>query len=126
MPTADDLYAMIIENYHTLEAIPEEAHLLCPKVNDFDIRNGYDEPDEPGEDITVEEKTRRIQDGEERLKTSYQLAFILGLQQDQVGSWSLVWKTRVENCLTKCDQCVRNWHSGRASFLRSVLEYVLA
>lgn len=113
---------MIIENYHKLEEIPEDVHLLCPKVDDFDVHNAYEEPDEPGEEITVEEKKKRIEAGEERLKVSYDLGLLLGLTEDHVVTWTKYWKARVENCLKKCDRCVRNWHSGREGFLRNVLE----
>lgn len=124
MLTTEELYNKIIEDYRKLEDIPEETHVLCPKIDDSDVTNAYDEPDEPGEDITVEEKKRRIQDGEERLNVCYQLSLMLGLNAGDVQSWLDGWQTRVEGCLKKCDQCVRNWHSGRDGFLRTVSEYV--
>jgi len=121
MLTTDELYELIINNYHELEAIPEATHLLCPRVNESDA-NSYDAPDEPGEDITVEEKRQRIEDGERRFLVASRLSLMLGLNAEQVKSWLEIWKTRLEACLRKCDQCVRNWHSRRAEFLRYVSE----
>jgi hypothetical protein len=123
MLSTDELYNIIIENYRKLEEIPGDAHALCPKLDDFDITN-YDYPDEPGEDATVGEKKQRIKDGEARLNVSYKLGLMLGLNEDQVKSWLDGWKSRVEGCLRKCDQCVRNWHSGREEFLGTLSEYV--
>jgi senataxin len=121
MLTTDELYELIINNYHELEGIPEETHLLCPRVDDSDT-NAYDEPDEPGDDITAEEKQQRIKDGEERFLVASRLSLMLGLNAEQVKSWLETWKTRLETCLRKCDACVRNWHSRRADFLRYVSE----
>lgn len=119
MLTTDELYELIINNYHELEAIPEETHLLCPRVDDSDA-TAYDEPSEPGDDITAEEKQQRIQDGDKRFLVASRLSLMLGLNAEQVKSWLETWKTRLEACLRKCDACVRNWHSRRADFLRYV------
>jgi len=121
--STDDLYNLIIENYHELEAIPEETHVLCPRVDDSDA-NAYDAPDEPGDDITVEEKARRIEKGQKNFEVSCNLSLMLGLNAEQVKSWLETWKARLEACLRKCDQCVRKWHSDRDWFLRKVSTYV--
>jgi senataxin len=121
MLTTDELYELIIDNHHKFENIPEASHLLCPKVDDSDA-NAYDAPDESGEDITVEEKQQRIKDGDERFLVATRLSLMLGLNAEQVKTWLDEWKTRLEDCLRKCDQCVRNWHQRRADFLRYVSE----
>lgn len=123
MLTTDELYTLIIDNYHELEAIPEDAHLLCPRVDDSDT-NAYNAPDEPDDDITVEEKKRRIEVGLHRFDVACKLSLMLGLNAEQVKSWLETWKARLEACLRKCDQCVRHWHSRRDQFLRTVSEYV--
>lgn len=123
MLSTDELYSLIIENYHRFEEVPDEAHVLCPKVNNQDA-NAYEAPDEPGDDITVEEKAQRIRDGQERFEITCNLSLMLGLNADQVRSWLEAWKTRLEACLRLCDKCVRKWHSDRESFLRRVSGYV--
>lgn len=121
MLTTDDLYTLIIDNYHELEAIPEDAHLLCPKVDDSDLTS-YNAPDEPEDDITAEEKKKRIEDGSRRFGVACKLSLMLGLNAEQVKTWLETWKARLEGCLHKCDQCVRNWHSRRSQFLKEVSE----
>ncbi|KAL1882083.1 hypothetical protein VTK73DRAFT_2492 [Phialemonium thermophilum] len=111
---------MLMAAYHKFESIPPNLHLLCPKVEDLDEED-YDEPDEPG-GITIAEKHRRIQEGKERLTISYQLCLLLGLSEEQAGNWIKVWAERLNEFLTKCSHCTRNWHSGRAPFLKLVLD----
>ncbi|KAB5560107.1 SEN1 N terminal-domain-containing protein [Coniochaeta sp. 2T2.1] len=115
----DDLYDSIINNYHDLQAVPEDTHILCPKVSDDDP-NDYKEPGEPGEDITVEEKKKRIADADKRLGVAYRLSLMLGLNAEQMKTWLENWALRVEGSLRTCDQCIRNWHLGRDKFLNSV------
>jgi len=116
----DELYSMIMDDYHKLEEIPPDLHLLCPKVSDEDTED-YEDFDEPG-GITVEEKKKRIEDAKTRHDVTYRLCFLMGLAEEQASSWTEQWAKRLERCLTSCDICVRNWHLGRETFLKLVLE----
>lgn len=121
LPPAE-LYSMIMEDYHKLEEIPPEAHLLCPKVDDDDCEN-YDDLDDPG-DISAEEKKRRLEDAKKRHEITYRLCFLMGLSEEQGSTWIEVWAKRLEGFLTRCDRCVRSWHLGREPFLKLTMEYV--
>lgn len=118
----EELYSMLMEYFHKLEEIPPELHLLCPKVNDEDVED-YEDLDEPG-DISAEEKKKRIEDAKARHEITYRLCFLMGLSEEQAGSWMETWAQRLEGFLTKCDRCIRNWHLGREPFLKLTLEYV--
>lgn len=122
MLNPDELYSMIMDNYHKLEAIPPDLHLLCPKVDDEDLEE-YGDTDEPG-GISAEEKKRRIEDAKTRHDITYRLCFLMGLSEEQASTWIEEWAKRLQEFLTKCDRCVRNWHLGREPFLKIVLEYV--
>jgi senataxin len=122
MKSTDDIYDSIMENYHKLEEIPPNIHLLCPKVGEHDTED-YESPDEPGTEIDVKEKQSRIESSKTRQSIMYQLCLLLGLDPEQAGAWLADWTKRLEGFLTTCDRCIVNWHRGRAPFLKTILEY---
>ena len=115
---------MYMDDFHKLEKIPPGPHLFCPKIDDNDAEDYDDaeEPQEPGE-ITAAEKQQRIDEGKARAHVAYRLSYLLFFPE-RTTTWLNTWTKRVEECLTNCDHCVRNWHLGREPFLKATLEYV--
>lgn len=119
MPNLEGLYRALTKFYEEFQQYPEEAHLLCPKIDDIDCTN-YDEPDAADQDgATSDEKKQRLSDYVCRRMTTYRLSIFLAIPED-AGPWLPVWTDTVNKFLTHCDRCARNWHKFRDTFLRAL------
>lgn len=103
--------------YKKFRDVPEEAHLLCPKV-DEDDEEDYDEPNQPGVDITAEQKQQRIRDGEERVRITYWTGLLMAYGKDKAGVWLQSWADRMSTFVHNCDKCVTNWHMNRKKYMQ--------
>ena len=106
-----------------VEDYPPDAHLFCPKLDDLDDAI-YDPPEAPDDTITAEEKHKRLEDARDRQITAYYLSILLSIEQEEAKMWRQTWETRVEQCLSVCDSCVRMWHKQRTQFLEALIECV--
>ncbi|KAH8662064.1 SEN1 N terminal-domain-containing protein [Xylariales sp. PMI_506] len=101
-------------------AIPQDVHLLCPKVGEDDDED-YDDLDEPGA-IGVDEKKKRLQDHKNRVALVYRSSLIFGFPEEDAGGLQDTFRTRTGAFLTSCAPCVRNWHRNRKPFLKHLSE----
>jgi senataxin len=51
----EEVYDSLMNYHQKLEQTPQELHLFCPRVNDDDFED-YENLDEPGTDVTVEQR----------------------------------------------------------------------
>ncbi len=103
-----------------LQEIPLERHLLCPKISDEDGEN-Y-KTDDPGSEISADEKKKRIQDGEKRIEITYWNSLIFGFDKSDAGKWLDDFSQRLEKCLKYCSDCVLNWHMKRRTHMNKFAE----
>ncbi|KAI1362492.1 SEN1 N terminal-domain-containing protein [Xylaria arbuscula] len=101
-----------------LRDVPPDVHLFCPRVSPDDDEI-YEDPDAPSS-ISPAERQQRIEDGQGRLDLMYNCSLILGLSRDAAGSHRSEFDSRCDTFLTTCASCVRNWHKGRATFLKDI------
>jgi senataxin len=107
--------------FEKLQDIPSEHHLLCPKISDEDSEN-YRALNDPNSEITIEEKQKRIEDGERRIEITYWNSLIFGFDKKDAGKWLEDFTGRVERCLKFCSDCVLNWHMKRRAHLNKYAE----
>lgn len=112
---SDDL---VTDWYKKLEKVPEGPHMLCPKISDDDDED-YDDLTTEGYEITLEEKKKRVLEGEERLEIAYWNSLLLAYGRDGAGIWLKDWDRRVTPNLHSCDKCVTNWHMNRKKYLQA-------
>jgi len=122
MKTVEEIYDEIIRSHQDLEKIPPKLHLFCPKVHEDDDED-YAAADEPGHAITIQEKQARIADAKDRLQKASWTSLILGIKEEQASRWRPEWIAQTEVFLTKCDNCVRNWHMSRKALRNRLLKY---
>lgn len=116
------IYEKITDSYELWAGLPEEPHLLCPKVNDDDEEDYSALGPQTTTGITLEEKQHRIQDAQRRTELTYDLSLLLGISKEQAGGWIEQWTERIELFLTKCDACILTYHMHRKVFLKKLLE----
>lgn len=115
-PVAEDL---VLDWYKKFEAIPDDGrHLLCPKLSDDDDED-YDDLTESSEEVSLEEKKQRVEDGNDRLDVTYWNCLLMAYGHDGGGEFLRQWNKRVEQNLHSCDKCVTNWHMNRKKYLRT-------
>ncbi|GJN81249.1 DEAD-box type RNA helicase [Purpureocillium lilacinum] len=107
--------------FEELQKLPREHHLLCPKVGPDDDEN-YKNLEDPESRITVDEKKRRIEDGDRRVEITYWNSLIFGFEKRDAGQWLNEFTTRLESCLRECPACVLNWHMKRKAHLQKFAE----
>lgn len=112
-----DLHEELIQWYEKIQAFDDECHLLCPRVNDEDNEN-YRIQDDPDSAISRDEKTKRIEQGRERLEITYWNCLIFGFDQSSQGKWGEQLGERLNACLKHCADCVYNWHMNRRPLLQ--------
>ena len=116
----EQLYDVLVTYHQQLDQVPAETHLFCPKIDDDDPVN-YEEPDQAEDGVTSEEKKARLKALDARQQAASYLSLLLGMADENVGSWLDEWQERTEKFLKKCDACVRKWHQSRDSFIRLLL-----
>jgi senataxin len=94
------------------------AHLFCPRISDDDDEI-YEDFDAVSS-ISRQEKEQRIEDGQARLDLMYNCSLILGLSREAAGPLRSEFDARTDDFLQTCASCVRNWHKGRAQFLKDI------
>ncbi|KAG7138890.1 hypothetical protein HYQ45_003936 [Verticillium longisporum] len=102
--------------YKKFQKIPEEAHLLCPKVDDDDEED-YDDP-AASDTLSADDKKKRIQDGQDRIEIVYWTSLLMAYGKDKAGVWLSDWTDRMATYMHTCDKCVLNWHMNRKKFIR--------
>ncbi|CAM1502138.1 Fc.00g041220.m01.CDS01 [Cosmosporella sp. VM-42] len=107
--------------YEELQKIPTECHLLCPKTFNDDEED-YKTLDDPDSEISIDEKKKRIQKGDERIEVTYWNSLIFGFDKQDAGKWLDEFATRLEECLKLCSDCVLNWHMKRKNYLQKFAE----
>ncbi|KAI8946552.1 SEN1 N terminal-domain-containing protein [Xylaria longipes] len=103
-----------------LRDIPSNLHLFCPRVS-VDDDEIYEDPDAVSS-ISPDEKQQRIEDGQGRLDLMYNCSLILGLSREAAGPHRPEFDSRCDAFLTTCASCVRNWHKGRAGFVKDITD----
>ncbi|KAI0195804.1 SEN1 N terminal-domain-containing protein [Xylaria flabelliformis] len=101
-----------------LREISPNLHLFCPRIS-ADDDEIYEDPDAVSS-ISPDEKEQRIEDGQLRLDLMYSCSLILGLSREAAGPHRPEFDSRCDAFLTTCASCVRNWHKGRAIFLKEI------
>ncbi|KYK59906.1 hypothetical protein DCS_01040 [Drechmeria coniospora] len=107
--------------FEELQKVPAEHHLLCPKISTDDAED-YKSFDDIYSRITVEEKKKRIEDGDRRIEITYWNSLIFGFDKKDAGKWLNEFTTRLEDCLKSCPGCVLNWHMKRRANLQKFAE----
>lgn len=101
-----------------LRNVPPDVHLFCPRISPDDDEI-YEDPDAPSS-ISPAERQQRIEHGQARLDLMYNCSLILGLSKEAAGDHRRDFDSRCDTFLTTCASCVRNWHKGRATFLKDI------
>ncbi|KAJ2995281.1 hypothetical protein NUW58_g1313 [Xylaria curta] len=101
-----------------LRNVPPNPHLFCPRVSPDDDEI-YEDPDAISS-ISPDEKQQRIEEGQKRLDLMYNCSLILGLSREAAGPHRPTFDSRCDTFLKSCASCVRNWHKGRAPFLKDI------
>ncbi|KAJ2901914.1 hypothetical protein MKZ38_001266 [Zalerion maritima] len=109
-----------------------QAHLLCPKTHDGDIADYQNLVEEQIENdnghmqlLTIDVKKRRLEDAQSRIQTTLAYSVVVGLDEATAGSWLQEFKDDLNASLSKCDQCIRNWHLRRGPLItRLTKDYV--
>ncbi|GAP87173.1 putative helicase sen1 [Rosellinia necatrix] len=101
-----------------LRDVPPDFHLFCPRIS-ADDDEIYEDPDAVSS-ISHDEKQQRIEDGQARLDLMYNCSLILGLSREAAGPHRPDFDSRCDAFLTTCASCVRNWHKGRAAFIKDI------
>ncbi len=104
--------------FGNLRDIPSDLHLFCPRIS-ADDDEIYEDPDAVS-NISPDEKQQRIEAGQGRLDLMYSCSLILGLSEEAAGPHRTEFDSRCSAFLTTCASCVRNWHKGRAAFLKDI------
>ncbi|KAH6888116.1 SEN1 N terminal-domain-containing protein [Thelonectria olida] len=107
--------------YEELREFPVENHLLCPRTSEDDDEN-YKTLDDPGSNISIEEKKQRIEQGQKRIEVTYWNSLIFGFDKSIAGQWLEDFTKRLEDCLRLCSDCVLNWHMKRRARLQKFAE----
>ena len=101
--------------------IPEEAHLLCPRINAEDDED-YNNVSAPSSNISQKEKALRVEEGDKRIEITYWLTVVFGYDEKEAGQFLHDYASRLSDTLETCADCVRNWHRMRQHFLQEFLE----
>ncbi|KAI1815392.1 SEN1 N terminal-domain-containing protein [Poronia punctata] len=115
---AAGVHNVLDSGFAKLREIPAEVHLFCPRLSDDD--NEVYEDFDAETSISRQEKEKRIEDGQARLDLMYNCSLILGLDREDAGSHRPEFDSRCDSCLRSCPSCVRNWHKGRAQFVKDI------
>lgn len=118
-----DLNEELVKWFEVFQKVDQECHLLCPKLSDDDFED-YKTLSDPHSEISVEEKQKRIKDGEARIEMTYWNSLIFGYDKKDAGKWLDTFTDRLEHCLKLCSDCVLNWHMKRRAHLEKFAEYV--
>ncbi|KAI1436420.1 SEN1 N terminal-domain-containing protein [Xylaria sp. CBS 124048] len=116
--TMAEVHNVLDAAFARLEEIPLGVHLFCPRVNESD--DEFYEDADAISSLGREEKRQRIQDGMERLDSMYNCSLVLGLAPDAASFHRSEFQSRSNQFLKTCASCVRNWHKGRAAFLKDI------
>ncbi|VUC33204.1 unnamed protein product [Clonostachys rosea] len=116
-----DLNEELAKWFEELQKIPQEHHLLCPRISDEDGEN-YKTLEDPHSEISVEEKRKRIQDGDKRIEITYWNSLIFGFDKSDAGKWLEDFTSRLESYLKHCSDCVLSWHMKRKAHLQKFAE----
>lgn len=115
------VYDGITKSYEMWIRYPGNHHSFCPKIDDTDYED-YNDATAPGDEISIEEKQKRIEDAQERAEISYDLSLMLGIQKEAARGWLEQWVERTNSHLTSCDSCILSWHMGRKRFSKKLRE----
>ena len=113
------LYDVIGERRKSWESIRAgEEHILCPKINDDDVKNyhsmAYHEDSSPTDGVAPSDPEKRQMEAvKSRIKTTMEYSVVLGLDEPTAGRWIPEFKQDLNAALSRCDQCIRNWHLHR-------------
>jgi len=106
-----------------LSTFPPAAHWFCP-IQDSEDATDYENLDQDGDEngISLEIKKERIEEAKGRHDVAYKCSLIFGLGSEGMGSMKEDYRQRLNNYLTGCDRCIRNWHLGRKAYLKELSE----
>ncbi|RDW92450.1 hypothetical protein BP5796_01844 [Coleophoma crateriformis] len=111
--------------YGELKSFPSDAHWFCPKQSDFDEAD-YDDLETVDDVVDLTTKDKRKKDARERQNAAYKFSLIFGLDAGDAGDTFQTmldfYTQRLNELLTVCDKCVRNYHMGRKAYLKSLAE----
>jgi senataxin len=117
----DEVQAELLKWYEKFKELPPEAHLLCPRLSNDDDED-YKVLDDPDSLISIEEKKKRITEGQKRLEITYWNTLVFGFDKRDSGEWLDQFTDRLNGCLRECADCVLNWHMQRKPHLRKFAE----
>lgn len=112
-----DINEELAKWFEELQKIPVGSHLLCPRTSDDDDEN-YKIIEDAESRITADEKRRRIEQGQERIKITYWNSLIFGFDKQYAGKWLDEFSEKLQHFLETCPDCVLNWHMKRKSYLQ--------
>ncbi|KAF7551794.1 hypothetical protein G7046_g7610 [Stylonectria norvegica] len=116
-----EYYEELSKWFEKLQKFPPDCHLLCPRTGEDDEEN-YKTLDDPDSRISVEEKEKRILDGNERIEATYWNSLIFGFDKETAGKWADEFSKRLEDQLKFCSDCVLNWHMKRKAYMQKWAE----
>lgn len=109
-----------------LASFPPDAHWFCPAHGEEDPAL-YNNPDEPDHGLTVSQKHRRIQEASVRLKNAYRNSLICGTGPEdfeEAEEWQESFRQGLNHQLTRCFECIREYHKGRRGYLEQLASFV--
>ena len=74
--------------------------------------------------MSIEAKYKLVEDAKKRHNTAYKFSLIVGLGEDVSEGLRDTYVSNLNNALSSCDKCVRNWHMGRKAYLKDLAEFV--
>jgi senataxin len=119
MLSQEELDELVSKLHDELEQIPPDAHWFCPKVGADDDED-YSTADAHPDGISAEEKARRLEDYAKRRHCTFGFSLILGFNEEKTKEWKAQYALRLSQQFETCHLCIRNWHKGRAAFLKQM------
>ncbi|KAH7304941.1 SEN1 N terminal-domain-containing protein [Stachybotrys elegans] len=116
-----NLHEELAKWFEELQQLPDDHHLLCPRIGPDDDEN-YKTFEDPESKISVDEKKKRIEDGNKRIEITYWNSLIFGFDKRDAGKWLESFTQRLEDTLKYCSECVLNWHMKRKYHLQKFSE----
>ena len=70
--------------------------------------------------MSPEGKKEIIEEGKYRHEVAYKYSIILAVNQELSGTMLVYFTQRLNQLLSSCAACIRNWHMGRKAYLKEL------
>jgi senataxin len=116
-----ELIEELAEKFAEFQQIPKGCHLLCAKVSEDDEED-YRRPSNIGSSLSVDERKKRIEDGDRRIELTFWNSLVFGFDKKDAGKWAEEFRSHLDLALKHCSDCVLNWHMKRVKCLQKFSE----